>query len=149
MDSLPPEVLSARAGLEQAVSWEIAGLVATGFRMIRWLPCWRTAANPCCSRIRQTSGPERTRSLPNQHLNLSHENFVVKAPGDFGRGGSFEEQRERLNEVDSGFFNGRTLARNIELRAQRRKPSSSRSIIAVKRYGAFIATSSHAPARLA
>src|SRR5712692_4741051 len=32
MDSLPPEVLSARAGLEQAVSWEIAGLVAPGFR---------------------------------------------------------------------------------------------------------------------
>ncbi len=32
MDSLPPEVLSARAGLEQTVSWEIAGLVAPGFQ---------------------------------------------------------------------------------------------------------------------
>jgi hypothetical protein len=90
--------------------------------MIRWLPCWRTAANPCCSRIRQTSEPERTRSLLNRHLNLSHENLVVKAPDDFGRGGRFEEQRERFNEVDSRFFNRRTLARDIEFRAQRHKP---------------------------
>jgi hypothetical protein len=48
-------------------------------------------ANPCCSRIRQTSEPERTRSLPNRHLDLSHENFAMKTPGDFGRGGSLEE----------------------------------------------------------
>jgi hypothetical protein len=32
MDCLPTEVLSARAGLEQAVPWEIAGFVAPGFR---------------------------------------------------------------------------------------------------------------------
>jgi len=89
--------------------------------MIRWLPRWRTIANPFCSRIRQTSEPERTRSLPNRHLNLSHEDFVVKAPRDFGRVGRFEEQRERLDEVGSRFFNRRTLARNIELRAQRHK----------------------------
>ena len=89
--------------------------------MIRWLPRWRTAANLFCSRIRQTSEPESTRSLPNRHLNLSHENFVVKAPGDFGRGGRFEEQRERLDEVGSRFFNRPTLARNVELRAQRYK----------------------------
>src|SRR2546425_1195540 len=32
MDCLSPEVLSARAGLEQAVPWKIAGFVAPGFR---------------------------------------------------------------------------------------------------------------------
>ena len=68
-----------------------------------------------------TSEPERTRSLPNRHLNLSHENFAVKASGDFGRGGRFEEQRERLNEADPRFFNRHTLAPNIEFRAQRHK----------------------------
>jgi hypothetical protein len=74
-----------------------------------------------CSRIRQTSDPERTRSLPNRDLNLSHENLVARAPGDFGRGGSFEEQRKRLDEVSSRFFNGGALARDVELRAQRHK----------------------------
>ena len=89
--------------------------------MIRWLPRWRTAANPFCSRIRQISEPERTRSLLNRHLDLSHENFAVKAPGDFGRGGRFKEQRERLDEVGPRFFNRRTLARDVEFRAQRHK----------------------------
>ena len=73
------------------------------------------------SRIRQISDPERTRSLPNRNLNLRHENFVAGAPGDFGRGGSFEEQRKRLDEVSSRFFNGGTVARDVKLRAQRHK----------------------------
>jgi len=59
--------------------------------MIRWLPRWRTAVNPFCSRIRQMSEPERTRSLPNGHLNLGHEDFGVSATGDLGWGGGFEE----------------------------------------------------------
>src|ERR1039458_4325041 len=62
-------------------------VVSKRFCMMRWLPRWRTAANPFYSRIRQISEPERTRSLPNRHLNLSHENFAVKALGDFGWGG--------------------------------------------------------------
>ena len=65
--------------------------------------------------------PKETRSLPNRDLNLSHENLVARAPGDFGRGGSFEEQRKRLDEVSSRFFNGGALARDVELRAQRYK----------------------------
>jgi hypothetical protein len=65
--------------------------------------------------------PKETRSLPNRDLNLSHENLVARAPGDFGRGGSFEEQRKRLDEVSSRFFNGGALARDVELRAQRHK----------------------------
>ena len=57
----------------------------------QWLPRWRTATNPFCSRVRQSSEPERTRSLPNRDLNLSCKNFAMKAPRDLGRGGSFEE----------------------------------------------------------
>ena len=33
--------------------------------------------------IEHTSLPERIRNLPNGHLNLSHENFTVKAILDF------------------------------------------------------------------
>ena len=46
---------------------------------------------------------------------------MVKASGDFGRGGRFEEQSGLLDEVGSRFLNRRTLARNVELRAQRYK----------------------------
>jgi hypothetical protein len=49
--------------------------------MIRWLPRCRTATNPFCSRMRQTSEPESTRSLPNRYLNLRYEDLVVGSPG--------------------------------------------------------------------
>src|SRR5438874_4446422 len=87
--------------------------------MMRWLPLWRIAANPFCSRMRQMSKPERSRSLPNRNLDLSHENFIVKPPGDFGRFSRFKKQRERLNEVGARFFDRIALARDIEFRAQR------------------------------
>src|SRR5260370_5664504 len=69
--------------------------------------------------MRQTSEPERTRSLPNRYLNLSYEDLVVRAPGDFGWGGRLKKQRERLDQVGSRLFNRGTLARNIKFRAQR------------------------------
>jgi hypothetical protein len=62
-----------------------------------------------------------SRSLPNRDLNLGHENLAARAPGDFGGSGSFEEQRKRLDEVSSRFFYGRTVARDVKLRAQRHK----------------------------
>ena len=43
--------------------------------------------NPANLRARKNS------KLPNRHLNLSHENFVVRASGDFGGVGGLEEQR--------------------------------------------------------
>ena len=50
------------------VSWRGTGtviVVPSAFNCImRWLPCCRTAMNPCCSRILQTSMPERTRTDP-------------------------------------------------------------------------------------
>jgi hypothetical protein len=40
---------------------------------------------PFCSRIRQTSEPERTRSLPNRYLDLSYKDLAVSPPSDFRR----------------------------------------------------------------
>lgn len=51
--------------------------------MTTWLPRRRTSENPSVSRILQTSRPDRTRSLPNQHLNLGHEHFAVQSPCNF------------------------------------------------------------------
>jgi hypothetical protein len=74
--------------------------------MMRWLPCWRAAANPCCSRILQTSEPERTRSLPNGHLNLRDENFTVQPLRNFRRRGGREEEREGFDEIGARFLDG-------------------------------------------
>ena len=38
--------------------------------------------NPSCSRILQISVPERTRSLPNKHLDLGYKYFALKSPGN-------------------------------------------------------------------
>jgi len=96
-------------------------VVSKRFCMIRWLPRWRSAANPFCSRMPEISEPERTQSLPNRNLNLGHEDLVVRAPGHFGRGRRLEEQRDRLDEVGSRLFNRSTLAGNVEVRTQRYK----------------------------
>src|ERR1035441_10140181 len=89
--------------------------------MMRWLPCCRTAANPCRSRIRQMSEPDRTRSLPNRNLDLSDKDLVAQPAGHLGGSGCLEKQGQRFDQVDSRFFNRRTLTGNIEFRAQRHK----------------------------
>jgi hypothetical protein len=45
----------------------------------------------------------------------------MKAAGDLGRGSCFEKQSQRLDQIDSGFFNRSALARNAKLWAQRDK----------------------------
>jgi hypothetical protein len=67
---------------------------------------------------RQTSKPERTRSLPNRHLDLSDEHFIMEAAGDLGGVGGFEKQRQGLDQIHSGFFDRSALARDIQLGAQ-------------------------------
>jgi hypothetical protein len=57
----------------------------------------RTAMKPWLSRIRQTSEPERTRSLPNRYLNLRYEDFAVKPPRDLRGIRSLEEQSKGLD----------------------------------------------------
>jgi hypothetical protein len=101
--------------------------------MILWLPCCRTSTNPFSSRIRQTSKPEMTRSLPNRHLNLRDKNLAVEAPGNFGCVRSLEEQSKRPDQVRLGLFNRRTWLAISSSGQSETKPSSSRSMIAVKR----------------
>src|SRR5829696_7606685 len=86
--------------------------------IMRWLPRVLAARNPFCSRIRQISLPERTRSLPNQYLDLSHEHLVVRSACNFRGVGCLKEQRESFYQICSRLFNGCTLTRNIELRTQ-------------------------------
>jgi hypothetical protein len=63
----------------------------------------------------------RTRSLPNRHLDLRHEDFVAVAPGDFRRVRCLEKKSQRLDQISAGLFDGCALARDIELREQRYK----------------------------
>lgn len=53
--------------------------------MMQWLPRWRISLNPSDSRMRQTSRPERTRSLPNRYLDLCNEYLRVQPPVYFRR----------------------------------------------------------------
>lgn len=88
------------------------------FCMIRWLPRWRAAAKPCCSRIEQTSVPARTRSLPNRNLNLGYEYFAVQPAGNLGSGCGLKEEGKRLDKIGARFFDGCSLAGDVQLRAQ-------------------------------
>ncbi len=47
--------------------------------IIRWLPRWRTATNPCRSSILQTSVPQRTFSLPNGNLSPAWPGAIAAA----------------------------------------------------------------------
>jgi hypothetical protein len=58
------------------------------------------------SSLRQTSSPERTRSLPNRDLDLGYEYLAVHTAADLSSVGHFEKRRQRLNEVGSRFLNG-------------------------------------------
>lgn len=84
-----------------------------------WLPRCRTSVNPSASRILQTSRPDRTRSLPNHHLNTGDEHFAVKPPRDLRCLGRFEEQLERFDQVLPSRFNGVALTRDVQFRAER------------------------------
>jgi len=81
------------------------------------LPLCLTAMNPCCSRMRHNSSPERTRSLPNRDLNLSHKHLAMHAARDLLVIRYFEKQGQSLNQVGSRFFNGGALASDIHFRA--------------------------------
>ena len=69
--------------------------------------------------MRQTSRPERTRSLANRDLDLGHIDLAAQAPVDFPGGRGLEKQRERLGEVVARLGHGRALARDIDLGAER------------------------------
>lgn len=101
--------------------------------MIEWLPRWRTATNPCCSRIRQTSEPDRTRSLPNGHLNLRDEDLSVQPACYFRWGSGLKKSvRASMRLARASSIVEPWLAMSSSGHNET-KPSSSRSMIAVIR----------------
>ena len=94
---------NGRDGPGAARSYEHKSELGIGFervkRCIAWNGVWIPAKGYLkkdrgSSRIRQTSRPERTRSLPNRDLDLGHEHVAVVPPPNLGRVGGFEKQRQ-------------------------------------------------------
>ena len=75
--------------------WSGVGTVtvrpASTFWTTTWLPHCLASTKPWEARMRQTSRPERTRSLPNGDLDLRHVDLSTKVPVDFLGGGRLEE----------------------------------------------------------
>ena len=86
--------------------------------MIMLLPRRLTSLKPCCSKIRQASLPDRTRSLPNRYFQLGHIYLGEKpCPNLLGAGG-LEEKIQGLQKVAPGLFHIVTLAGYIQLGTQ-------------------------------
>lgn len=108
MDSSVPMASSAWSGIGTViVPSEVRRCVTT------WLPRRRTSVNPCCSRMRQTSRPERTRSLTIDDVERRHEYAGPQALGDLSGVGRLEEEGDRLTEVRGGLFDRRPLAGDV------------------------------------
>lgn len=93
----------------------------------------RTDRKPCCSRIRQISAPDRDRSLPNRHLNLRHKHIAVIPPRHLGWVCGLEEQRQCFDEVGPGLTIDAPWLAISSSGHNDTNPSSSRSIMAVRR----------------
>ena len=65
--------------------------------------------------MRQTSRPERTRSLPNGDLDLRDVDLSSNVPVEFLRGGGLKEKGQGFRQVRACFGNGVSLACDIEL----------------------------------
>ena len=87
--------------------------------MTAWLPRRLTSLKPFSSRMRQTSAPERRRSLlANRNLERTHFDVYPKALGEFGWRRHLEKQLQRLGEIRTSLVCRITLARNIDIRAE-------------------------------
>jgi len=69
--------------------------------------------------MRQTSWPERTRSLPNRDLEACHVELGVQSLLDLGWTGRLEKQLKCFDEISPGLLNSVALAGDVELRAER------------------------------
>ena len=64
-----------------------------------WLPRRRTSTKPFCWRMRQTSWPERTRSLAMGRFEAGYEDLAVQALLHLRRIGTLEEQLHGFLEI--------------------------------------------------
>jgi len=69
--------------------------------------------------MRQTSRPERVRSLPNGHLDRGYVDFAAQSLLDLRRIGGFKEELQRFDQVSSRLLDGLPLAGKIQLRTER------------------------------
>ena len=103
--------------------WSGTGTVsvpsASAFCMAMWLPRRRTSTKPWAAKMRQASRPDRTRSLANRNLDLSYVDFASQAPVDLAGRRGLEEQGKGLREIVASLGHGLTLARNVQLGAER------------------------------
>ncbi len=104
---------------QECIGIGTVAIVPSGlFYMIRWLPRRRTAWNPSDFEIRQTSSPERTRSLPNRDLDLGDKNFRVETLFDLARVGGFKEQSPGLDQIGAGLLDRVALTGDVQIGTQ-------------------------------
>ena len=73
---------------------------------------------PCLLRIKQTSRPDRTRSLANANVESSDVYLAVSTLSDFRIARGLEEQLDGLHQISAGFLNRVPLTGYIDLRTQ-------------------------------
>src|SRR6266545_3195095 len=86
--------------------------------MTTWLPRRRTSRKPCCSRIWQTSRPEKTRSLPTRRQELRYEDVPAPTFQDLFMIRCLKEEIDGFSQMCQGIFDGITLTCDVELRAE-------------------------------
>src|SRR6266536_5823441 len=86
--------------------------------MTTWLPRRRTSRKPCCSRIWQTSRPERTRSLPTLRQELRYEDVSVPTFLHLFRIRRLQEEIDGFSQIVQSVFDGAALTCDIKLRAE-------------------------------
>ena len=89
------------------------------FCITMWLPCCRTSTNPFRLRIAHTSFPESARNLPNGNGNPGYVHFFVETLLDLVRRSGIKEKLKSFSKVIARLFDSATLARNVQLRAER------------------------------
>src|SRR3989344_4895938 len=102
--------------------WSGMGTVTVPASVLRcmttWLPRRRTSTKPCLPRIRQTSRPDRTRSLATCRFEGGDQYLGVQALLDFSGIGGFQKQFHRFLQIGCCFLDGWSLAGDIQLRTQ-------------------------------
>src|SRR5262245_23949036 len=68
--------------------------------------------------LAHTSWPERTRSLPNGHLDLSNVDLPAESSRDFLPRSGLEEELQRLSQMITGELDRVALTRDIQLGAE-------------------------------